>query len=296
MYADLYRHITKNPCVYKFINATNGKIYIGKSICLQKRIKGHLEQMRNKDHRGSLFIKALIKYGYESFRLETIEEYPSLNNFIRKHILIREKFWIGFYNSLNRDIGYNLILGDMSNGDPITEETRKRMSLAQKGKPSPNKGKTGPLAIWSWGRNPSEETRKKLREANLGKKRPKHISELTKKQRLEQEKEDKILIGDKLVCPLIAAAIRKTSKPVKQVDPKTGLVIRVWNSISEAARSFDGNIRTVISGIQSATTQRCGCKQWNGFGWLIAKDINDYEPIDISFFKRKKRVNKPKSL
>lgn len=291
MKKDRFPEIPNQPGIYRFTNKVNGKIYVGESKNLRKRVLNHDITDKN-IVKICYFQRAIRKHGFDSFKVDILE----LCEFgiSKKELLDKESYWILKLNSHIKTIGYNLVVRG-SGASFCSEETRKKLSLAQKGKVSPNKGKTGHLAIWSWGRSMYPETKKKLRDINLGKKRPVRVSLLSKEQRFLQGLEDKVLVGDQLVCPLIAAAIKSTSKPVKQIDPKTGTVIRVWNSISEAARSFGGKVKNNISYIQAATTQKGGCKKWNGFGWLIAKDKSDYEPVNIDWFKRKRRATKPKT-
>lgn len=113
------------------------------------------------------FYKAIQKYGWINFKHEIL--YSSLDEISAKMI---EEDLIYYYKSLNKS--YNISAGgDGSKGVIMSEEARKKMSDAKKGKPSNRKGK-----------HLSEETKDKLRKANLGK----HHTEETKKKISEANK------------------------------------------------------------------------------------------------------------
>jgi len=107
--------------IYKTTNIINGKIYIGK-------YKG-----KNRFYFGSgkLIRQAIQKYGKENFIRETLEE-----GIVDPIILDeREIYWIKYYHSRDRGIGYNIAEGGRGNSNP-SEETRRLISEGAKGKPS----------------------------------------------------------------------------------------------------------------------------------------------------------------
>lgn len=103
--------------IYKTTNLVNGKIYIGQ------------DKYNNPNYLGSgkILKLAFQKHGSENFKKEIIEECES------KEVLNeREKFWIAYYNSTDRSVGYNIALGgnggDLISNHPNKEEIRKRHS------------------------------------------------------------------------------------------------------------------------------------------------------------------------
>lgn len=84
--------------IYKIQNKQNGKIYIGQSNDIERRIKEHCYPNRYKKSR-CLIDYAIHKYGVENFTYETVEEcsLEELND--------REQYWIQYYDS--RKKGYN---------------------------------------------------------------------------------------------------------------------------------------------------------------------------------------------
>lgn len=84
--------------IYKTTNLINGKIYIG------KREKPYFDK---KYYGSGKYLKHAIDfYGIENFSCEVIEWCKT-----KKKLHKREVFWIAYYNSLDKNIGYNLAKG-----------------------------------------------------------------------------------------------------------------------------------------------------------------------------------------
>lgn len=90
--------------IYKFTNLVNGKIYIGQTVKrFRDRLADHVWKMKNNP---CYFHKALLKYGLVNFDIEIIEKDidPTQLNGL-------EIYWISYYDTTNRDKGYNLTKG-----------------------------------------------------------------------------------------------------------------------------------------------------------------------------------------
>lgn len=96
--------------IYKTTNLINGKIYIGQ------------DKNNNPNYLGSgnILNYAIKKYGIENFNKEIIEECDS-----KLTMNIREIFWISYFNSTNRDIGYNIAVGG-EGGDTLSNHPNKK--------------------------------------------------------------------------------------------------------------------------------------------------------------------------
>lgn len=160
--------------IYKTTNLINGKIYIGQ----HKADKFDLSYYGSGKH----LINAINYYGVNNFKCELIEwcETQSVTN-------SRERYWIKYYNSRNKDIGYNITEGGEGwKGGVHTEETKLKISKAKTGA-SPNreyittddtklKISNTLKSYYKSHDNPrkgaklSDTTKQKLRDANLGKK------------------------------------------------------------------------------------------------------------------------------
>ena len=100
--------------IYKITNNINKKVYIGQSICIEKRWKRHYNETRNINSSSYDYplYRAIRKYGLENFSFEILEECETtkLNE--------KEIFWISFYKSNYPNKGYNLTSGG-SHSAPI---------------------------------------------------------------------------------------------------------------------------------------------------------------------------------
>lgn len=107
--------------IYK-LNYPNGKIYIGQSNDIKRRMYEHNNINRLKNHYNSPCDLAIQKYG----RFEEVEilEIVTDNSLLNE----REQYWIKFYNSNNKEIGYNLneggnaLLGENHSQAKLTEQ------------------------------------------------------------------------------------------------------------------------------------------------------------------------------
>lgn len=94
--------------IYKITNNLNSKVYIGQSRNIAIRWEAHKTKARSLQATkgNNMYItNAMRKDGIENFTKETIEtcSIADLDD--------REKYWIEFYDSTNRDKGYNQLKG-----------------------------------------------------------------------------------------------------------------------------------------------------------------------------------------
>jgi len=146
--------------IYKIENLINNKVYIGQSKNIMKRFIGRLQ---SKAEHCKELRQDYLKYGIDNFSFEILKETYDLDYW--------EIFLIQIYHATDDRYGYNISLGGINpkgdkfrkilsesmKGHKHSEETKLKMGLAHKGKPSHNKGK-----------HASEETRRKQSLAKLG--------------------------------------------------------------------------------------------------------------------------------
>ena len=101
--------------IYKITAKHNGKVYIGQSIDIYNRWRGHWKQVQQGD--SDYIHNAMRKYGKEGFSYEIIEQCP------QEIINEREKYWINYYDSYNN--GYNLTTGGEGVKNKIFSEEEK---------------------------------------------------------------------------------------------------------------------------------------------------------------------------
>jgi len=92
--------------IYKITNKINNKIYIGQvyNKTIFDRFERHIKEASSNSR--SYIDRSINKYGSDNFICELIDTANSLEELNQK-----EKYWIKYYNSTDRNIGYNLTLG-----------------------------------------------------------------------------------------------------------------------------------------------------------------------------------------
>lgn len=202
--------------IYKFTNIINGKVYIGKTINIDRRLKEH--KYRSKYHKNK-FGYALTKYGFDSFIFESILSINSTSKAKLNIILnILEKSFIQKYDSYYN--GYNSTLGgDGCLGTIKSQESKKALSILKVGK-SINKGNKASL-----------ETRKKL--SRISTERYKNIRRKPKSIFKNIQSES---------CRKLQSNIKK--KPIQQFT-LDNTYIKDWDSALDASLILDIQVDTI---------------------------------------------------
>lgn len=107
--------------IYCIENIQTNKKYIGQSVSIEDRWSKHMSELNNGLHHNDYLQKAWNKYGKESFKF-TVLEYCDINK-----LNDRERYYIEYYDSMNRDKGYNLKSGGQDH-IVYSEETKKKLS------------------------------------------------------------------------------------------------------------------------------------------------------------------------
>lgn len=127
--------------IYKITNIVNNKLYIGQTRkTIEERFQMHIKKA--KQHTNRYLYDAMNKYGYDNFIPSEIEECDD------SLLDEREIYWIAYYNTTNKQYGYNMTIGG-GGGDTWTnnshkEETSRKISEHNKGKHN------NPEAIQNW--------------------------------------------------------------------------------------------------------------------------------------------------
>lgn len=117
--------------VYKAINIINDRIYIGQTVFSLETRKYKHETVGNT---GYYFHNAIRKYGKDNFKWQILCNCESKEELYKK-----EKYYIKKYKSNIKGCGYNMTDGGESPlGRKHTEETKKKMSEAKKGRKNPH--------------------------------------------------------------------------------------------------------------------------------------------------------------
>lgn len=284
--------------IYKITNKVDNKIYIGKTTkSIQKRFREHIveaNRYKNCIDQGQQFeyesrlYPAMIKYGYDNFKIEEVELLNESDDINEKEI-----FYIRFYNSLNPDVGYNISAGGL--GGPLfaghhhTQEMKIKQSLVQSGKKWYNNG-TDEIMILKGRDVPNGFVPGRIYQGKVGAENPrfgkpgtllgKPMSTQTKQKLSETKKriyKDRktIWINDGIQeyqidlnsqsipdnCTLGRLyRLRKNMKPVIMMDLNENILAE-FNSISDAGK---------ISGILIGSIQACcvgRTKTAGGYKW-----------------------------
>lgn len=190
--------------IYIITNIYNSKVYIGQTIDYSRRIKEHL-YYKKRSH-NPYIENAIIKYGINNFTHKVLFKFSCENsNIFRKILDSMEKYYIAKYKSNSPNRGYNLTSGGGGmSGYKITEAHRENLRKSHIG--------------WV----PTEETRKRMSKAQKGLKKP-----MSDKGRSNISKSH-----------LGKPSLRK--RKICQYDKNTLKLIKVWDSISEAVKYFNG--------------------------------------------------------
>jgi group I intron endonuclease len=128
--------------IYIIQNKLNDKLYVGKTSNLGRRWGEHIKTASGgKEKYGRNFRAihtAINKYGKDSFYFFGIEEFDD-----EIEAYEAEEFWISYFESYRKDIGYNETMGGRGMlsgpnhplyGTHPTDETRQKLSAARKGR------------------------------------------------------------------------------------------------------------------------------------------------------------------
>jgi group I intron endonuclease len=189
--------------IYCIENLENGMKYIGMSSGIDSyRLFNHKSMLKRNVHHNTYLQNAYNKYGKNAFKFWIVEKCDKDN------LPKREMFYIKEWNTKAPN-GYNLTSGGDGGYNPsqetrekqskaklgtqnalghtVSQEARKRMSLAKRNMSAETKAKMSNSAKGNtnWlGKHHSEKTKEKIRDLNIGK----HHSEETKRKQSESHR------------------------------------------------------------------------------------------------------------
>lgn len=225
--------------IYKITNLVNGKIYIGQTIkTLEKRKKQHLSKYNN----CPALKNALVKYGYNNFNWEILE-----NAFSILELNTLEEFYINKFDCLAPK-GYNLKQG--GHNKALSQITKDKISNAQLGNRNHMFGKTGKKHP-RWGKKHTMEARNKMSKSHKGS--IGFLGEHTKESKLKMRNSK---LGKKLSQEHVAS-LKKNNKSYLMGKKIFCNELQIeFISISKAAESlgiFSANIQKVLKGKRKST-------------------------------------------
>lgn len=222
------------PFIYKITSPT-GKVYIGSTINSVKERWNHYKTLNCKQQRK--IYSSLKKHGVNNHIFVVVCE-TSFEN------MLSTEYVIGMQYEVLGKNGLNLALPNLfGTSNIISDESRKKMSEAQKGEKSHMFGKTKSyetrlkLSMAHKGKKPSKETRIKQSNAKKGRK----LSE-EHKLKIKQSNKGKIFTDEHRINLSKANSGSKSYLAKKVKDTKTG---KLWLCAKDAATELNINYSTL---------------------------------------------------
>lgn len=192
----------------------NGKRYVGITCQDVKR-----RWRDGKGYEGQVVYGAILKYGWNNVKHEIL-----FDGLTKEQAEEEEKALIKRYDTTSHANGYNVEIGGNATGK-VSDESKRKNSESHKGLMAGEKH-------WHYGQHWSDEVKKKISEASKGKK----ISDETRlKQSAIFSGKGNPMYGTKMSAEhkkkLQAACVKATSKPVVCIE--TG---KVYQSAAQAQR------------------------------------------------------------
>lgn len=169
--------------IYRIVCITTGRIYVGSAVNLRRRWIEHRHRLRHNTHANTILQNAWHKYGESMFAFEVIELV-----LLPEMLTYREQYWFVTLNPFGKN-GFNILpFAGSRLGTKASPETREKLRLTNRGRKYPKEFGEN-ITKRQLGRKFSDETRKRIGDAQRGKPRynrrgEKHSPEHIEKQRL----------------------------------------------------------------------------------------------------------------
>lgn len=171
-------NIPNAPGIYAIRNTVSGRIYIGSSGLLRKRVRQHNSELVRGIHKNPKLQHSWSLHGEHCFEFFVVEYVDN-----KEDLIAREQYWIDCADA-SSDENYNILkIAGSSLGQVRSAETRAKISEVQKGKKLSEDQKKR-IGDAHRGKVLSEETKKRMSESAKGK----VISEETRKKISEAKK------------------------------------------------------------------------------------------------------------
>lgn len=231
--------------IYKVVNITNQKVYIGFDSSWPKRMNHHKSKFKKINLK---FYDAIKKYGWNNFNWEILYQSKDGDYTLKT----MESYFIKEYNSMEK--GYNMTLGgEGSLGYKHTPEEKLKNSLRNSG-----------INHVNYGKHLSVETKKKISEKNSGtengmfgktyimaKEQKQKISDSMKGEPKSQEHRESIK-KSKLDSNYIMTIETRKKMSEKKFKP---VILNGLNfkSVNEAAKYYDVHYTTITRWVKNAS-------------------------------------------
>lgn len=211
--------------IYKISNLITNKFYIGQTT---RNIEERISEYKDTEKINNTYLKnSIIKYGFDNFKFEIIDSCSNLLELNYKEI-----YWIKYYESTNREKGYNILSGGVNSYSSI--ETKEKKSDAHKNTKHSEEwikkrvAEKGSDEAKKYGRPKTDEEKKHLSDNSKGE----NGYWFGKKRDLSNMKETKM---------------GKYGKKVIQYNRLTNEDIQIFNSIGEACKLTGRTFGTITT-------------------------------------------------
>ncbi|MBC5745621.1 hypothetical protein FMM74_019140 [Lachnospiraceae bacterium MD308] len=275
----------KKFCVYKHESPSH-KVYIGITSRKPKKRWVNGEGYNNNDY----FTKAIKKYGWENFKHEIL-----YTNLSKDEACEKEKELIKYYDSTNRDKGYNITPGGEYNS--ASEEGRKRISSANIGRVVSKKTRIQ-ISKTKTGVPMREDTKKKISvirkkmHLHMTEEHRKKISEVNTGKEMSEETRDKIRKG-------LEGKSKSVEHRKKLSESRKGRYMGKDNPIAEAVRCIEtGEIYECMSdadrklNVSLGSVSKCIVGKQKSVRGFHFEKINEVGEEMVVFTERKEKLGK----
>ncbi len=151
-----------NTGVYLITNLVNNKVYVGSTgRSFDVRWSQHKLALNHGTHHSPHLQRSWDKYGESNFVFEVVVRCP------KRACIEKEQLYLDLLDPTNRSKGYNLLpVADSPKGVKMSEATRLKMSLAQKGIPKTPEA-IAKRSLKQKGMKRSQASRERMRDAHL---------------------------------------------------------------------------------------------------------------------------------
>ena len=221
--------------IYKITNP-NGKIYVGQSINIEKRLKQH---RFGHDGKKTRIYNSIKKYGWISHTTEILEECEI------KLLNEKERYWQEYFNSFER--GLNAMLTETTTkrrefGEEFKQNLKSSKKVYSEDGLKSLKEKLSGTNNPFYGKTHSKETLEKIIQANKGK----VVSDETKKKMSEIAKKQSIGGGNNYAK--------------KVIDTTTN---QIFSSIKEAAYFYNMKPSLLYTWLNNSNRNKSNLKFYN---------------------------------
>lgn len=225
--------------IYSITNLKNNKRYIGITSDTYNRKRAHLWALDNNKHSNEKLQNAYKKYGKECFCFEIIEKLDTEDRILA---LERENFYIKKYdsykNGYNKSLGF-----DGSTLQKRTQETLAKMSKFMKGNKywlgkhhtEETKKKIGAVHK---NKVVSDETRKKLSKALKGKQVGEKNPFYNKKHTEETKKKIREKVAKKVICIETGVIFASAVECSKVMNIERSNICKVCRGVAKTAGGY----------------------------------------------------------